>query len=84
MKKLLLLTGIVATFSSCTIYRDYQLTGEPIGTKTGISKSKVLGNSDYSINKAAENGDITTIGAVEITSKIFFLFPVTTTKVYGN
>lgn len=76
--------GIVATVSSCTSVRNYQITGQPIGTKTGISKSKVFGNSDSSIKAAAENGGITVIGAVETTAITYFLIPIYKTKVYGE
>jgi hypothetical protein len=48
-----------------------------------VAKSKIFGNSDTSIKTAAANGGIKLIGAVEITTKFFFI-PVTKTKVYGN
>lgn len=83
MKKILFMAGVAFMFTSCTISQSYQLTGEPIGTKVGLAKSKIIGDSDTSIKKAAENGKITKIGAVEITTKIF-IFPITKTKVYGE
>jgi len=70
MKKLKFIIGLGLIFTSCTIARDYQITGQPIGTKTGVAKSKILGNSDTSIKKAAENGNITKIGAVEFQRKL--------------
>jgi hypothetical protein len=84
MKKTFLMMGLIATISSCTIYRDYQITGEPIGTKTGVAKSKIFGSTDFTIKTAAENGDISKIGAVEISTKMYFIFPITKTKVYGE
>lgn len=76
--------GIVATVSSCTVARQYQITGQPIGTKTGVAKSKIFGSFDISLKTAAENGGITRIGAVETTTKIYFLLPVYITTVYGE
>ncbi len=83
MRKILLTLGVFAGMSSCMVSRSYQLTGEPIGEKVGVAKSKIFGNSDTSIKTAAANGGIKLIGAVEITTKFFFI-PVTKTKVYGN
>jgi hypothetical protein len=54
-----------------------------MGTKTGVAKSKIIGDSDTSIKAAAANGKITVIGAVEVTTKLFF-FPIVTTRVYGE
>jgi hypothetical protein len=75
--------GFGLFLGSCMVSRSYSLTGQPIGTKTGVAKSKIIGNSDTSLKKAADNGKITVIGAVEITTK-FFIFPFTKTKVYGE
>lgn len=83
MRKIVLALGVLAGMNSCMVARSYQLTGEPIGEKVGVAKSKIIGNSDTSIKTAAANGGIKVIGAVEITTKIF-IFPITKTKVYGN
>jgi hypothetical protein len=80
MKKLTYTIGLILIFSSCTISREYQITGQPIGTKTGVAKSRIFGNSDTSIKKAAENGNITKIGAVEYQRKLF----KTKTVVHGE
>lgn len=69
--------------ASCTVSQQYQLTGAPIGSKAGKARTKIIGDSDNSVKAAAENGKITTIGAVEITTKMF-IFPITITKVYGE
>ena len=69
--------------SSCTVAVNHQVTGNPIGTKVGVAKSKVFGNSDYSIQAAAKNGKITKIGSVDITTKIF-IFPIVKTTVTGE
>ena len=83
MKKLLFMAGVAIIASSCTISQTDQLTGQPIGSKVGVAKSSIIGNSDASVKAAADNGKIAVIGAVEITTKIF-IFPVTKTKVYGE
>ncbi len=83
MKKIAMLVGVVALLASCTISRSIQLTGKPIGTKKGVAKSSIIGNSDFSLKKAAKNGNVKTIGAVEVTTKVFIL-PFITTKVYGE
>jgi hypothetical protein len=70
MKNAIFIGGFLLVFTSCTISRDYQITGQPIGTKSGVAKSKIIGNSDTSIKKAAENGNITKIGAVEFQRKL--------------
>ena len=72
MKKIIYVSLLALTAGSCTISRDYNLTGQPIGSKIGVAKSKIIGNSDTSLKKAAENCNITVIGAVERTTKIFF------------
>lgn len=83
MKKLFFISALALGLGSCTISRTYQLTGEPMGTKVGVAKSKIIGDSDTSIKSAAKKGNITVIGAVEMTTKIF-IFPITKTIVYGN
>jgi hypothetical protein len=83
MRKIVLTLGVLVGMSSCMVSRSYQLTGEPIGEKVGVAKSKIIGNSDTSIKTAAANGGIKVIGAVEVTTKLF-IFPITKTKVYGN
>ncbi len=80
---MLMFVGAAALFTSCTVSRSIQLTGEPMGTKKGVAKSSILGNSDFSLKKAAKNGNVKTIGAVEVTTKVFVL-PFITTKVYGE
>ena len=70
MKNAIYIGGFLLIFTYCTISRDYQITGQPIGTKSGVAKSKIIGNSDTSIKKAAENGNITKIGAVEFQRKL--------------
>ncbi len=74
----------VFALSSCTVGQQYQVTGAPIGSKEGMAKSKIIGKSDFSVKAAAENGGITTIGAVQHTQKMILIFPVYKTTVYGE
>lgn len=80
MKKINLFILLCVLTTSCTLSRSYQITGQPIGTKTGVAKSKIIGNSDTSIKKAAEKGNITKIGAVEFQRRLIS----TRTVVYGE
>jgi hypothetical protein len=84
MKKLLFAGFISASMlSSCVISHNVELTGQPIGTKVGVSKVGPFIGKDSSVKAAAENGKITTIGAWERTTKVF-LITWTVTRVYGN
>ncbi len=84
VKFLMLAGSIMYIMSSCTLGQQYQVTGAPIGSKEGVAKTKIIGNQDISIKAAAENGGITTIGAVQHTQKMILVFPVSKTTVYGN
>lgn len=85
MKKTIMLIGAIALMTSCTVSRSIELTGEPIGTKTGIAKTKIFAkDQDISLKKASENGKIKKIGAVEHILKQVVIFPVQITKVYGE
>jgi len=84
LKFLMMAGSIMFVMSSCTIGQQYQVTGAPIGSKEGQAKTKIIGNSDFSVKAAAENGGITTIGAVQHTQKMILIFPVSKTTVYGN
>lgn len=83
--KLNLIIGVaLLMFSSCTLYHSYEVTGAPIGTKTGVSKSSAFGTGDFGIKAAAANGKITTIGAVETVTKSYVIVALTKTYVYGE
>jgi hypothetical protein len=83
-KKLIFVGSLMMLMSSCTIYHGIQITGNPMGTKEGKAATKFLSLSqDISVKKAAENGKIKSIGAVEIKQK-YFILPWTVTKVYGE
>ena len=85
IKKLAIILGVSSVMmTSCVISQSYQLTGNPIGTKTGVSKSNIFGTGDYSIKTAANKGKIDKIGAVEVTVKTYVFGFQTITKVYGE
>lgn len=66
MKFILALGGLPLLLNSCVVMSSHVTTGNPIGTKTGIVKSKLVGNSDAGIAAAAKQGKITKIGSVDI------------------
>lgn len=84
MRKLLIGASLCLAVSSCTVSESHLVTGNPAGNKTGVAKSKVFGNSDYSVMKAAKSAKIDKIATVDITTKIYFIFPVTKVVVTGN
>ena len=53
LKNFLIAGAVAFSLSSCMISQSYQVTGAPIGNKEGVAKSKIIGNSDFSIKKAA-------------------------------
>ena len=63
IKKVIMFAGGAILLTSCTISRSIQLTGQPIGSKTGEAQAVLVGDS--SIKAAAENGKIKTIGVSE-------------------
>ncbi len=67
MKKtipLLALLGFALT--SCITNSRHYTTGNPIGTKVGYVKSKIVGNFDVGLAAAAKQGKITKIGSVDV------------------
>ncbi|NJM15734.1 MAG: hypothetical protein HC896_10535 [Bacteroidales bacterium] len=70
--------------TSCVLSHTYQVTGAPVGTKTGVAKAhNFQSDMDFSIKTAAENGGITRVGSVEV--KITqFIIPFFKTTVTGE
>ncbi len=81
MKKAFIFICAMGMLTSCTVARSIQLTGQPIGTKSGEATAVLVGDS--SLRTAAKNGQITTAGGSEVITK-FFIIPITKTKVYGE
>ena len=74
IKTYLLLAGLVAFLSSCSVTRPYWVTSNPIGSKVGKSSAKcyfysMCFDEDYSVRMAAKNGGITKIATVDIRVK---------------
>ncbi len=66
MKFIPLLAALPLLMSSCVIMSMHTTTGNPIGTKEGLVKSKLVGNFDAGIGAAAKKGGITKIGSVDL------------------
>ena len=66
MKFIALIGVLPLLMSSCIIMSQHHTTGNPIGTKEGYVKSKLIGNFDAGIGAAAKKGGITKIGSVDI------------------
>lgn len=83
LKNLIIGACMCVAFASCTAYESHLVTGNPVGKKTGVAKSKIFGSSDISIMRAAKNGKIDKIATVDIVTKVF-IFPITTVTVTGE
>jgi len=83
----LMATVALMTFglSSCMVYESYSVTGNPIGTKEGVAKTKLFSKDlDVSMKSAAKNGKIQKIGSVDIKTKAYVFFLITKTTVTGE
>ncbi|MBL4709876.1 MAG: hypothetical protein JKY48_15700 [Flavobacteriales bacterium] len=83
MKALVAVSLMVFGLSSCVVYETHSVTGNPIGTKKGVAKTKLFGNSDVTMRTAAKNGKITKIGSVDTKTTVFIL-PFSKTVVTGE
>jgi hypothetical protein len=80
MKFITLVAALPLIMSSCVIYSSHWTTGNPIGTKTGESRTKLFSKtSDAGIGAAAKAGKITKIGSVDIKRTSFGSIIVTVT-----
>ena len=52
--------------SSCVVYSEHYVTGNPVGTKVGYVKAKVKRDFAGGVAQAARNGQITEIGSVDV------------------
>lgn len=67
MKKTIPMLAFVGfALTSCVIQSTHITTGNPIGTKIGYVKSKIVGNFDVGLAAAAKQGKITKIGSVDV------------------
>lgn len=81
----LLVGGLMLFCTSCTM-SFVTVTNNPIGSKVGVAKERVLFNpdADYSYKKAANNGNVDKIGATEFQYKYFIIPLSVKTSVYGE
>lgn len=85
IRKLLTISALGIGLSSCTVSHSLELTGNPIGTKEGVSKNSFAkDDAVFGAVEAAKNGNITTIGAVEVKHKNYLIINKIITKVYGE
>jgi hypothetical protein len=84
LKNLFLACVVGLSLGACTVSQSYQITGKPVGTKVGVSQTKPFAKAqDYTIRTAVKNGNIKTVGAVQVTQKIVFI-PTFKTTVFGE
>ena len=84
MKKILMITSCVALFSSCTLSHTITCTNNPVGTKTGVAKTKIFGDQDISYATACKNGKISKVGTTENKMTNYLLFLQTKITVTGE
>jgi hypothetical protein len=81
--KFLAFAGCSLFFTSC-VTSTYMVTDNPVGTKQGVAKMALFGaDKDISLEKACKNGEITSIGTVEVRTT-YFIFPFVKTTVTGE
>ena len=80
MKKLLLVAILVTSLllmGCATVTVPVSATGEPLGSLVGQSSGRiwlgVFGSADAGIRAAAENGGITTVTSVDLTTSLGIL-----------
>ena len=84
------LLSLAVVLTSCSITRPLTATSNPVGPKTGRSKSAtVLGlivvKSDGSVTTAAKNGHISKISTIDVrSSNYLFLYQTYETIVTGE
>lgn len=84
MKKLTLMAAVIFSLSSCVVYETHTITGNPIGTKKGVSRVGPFSkNKDHSMVTTAKKGKIDKIGSVD-TKMTVFILPVYKTVVTGE
>lgn len=86
MKKLtIILPTLILSMSSCVLSHTAVVTNNPVGTKEGVAKTKLLDKApDFTFKTAKANGDIERVGIAEVKYQQFVIFPVISTKVTGE
>ncbi len=75
---------MLCCMTSCTVMQSMDATGNPVGSKVGVAKSKPFGSSEFGIKDAAKNGGITKIATVDVSLKFILIFPIYKTTVTGE
>ncbi len=80
LAKWLGLFALPLLLGSCVIYSRHYTTGNPVGTKEGFIKSRVIVlDQDMGIGAAAKRGNITKIATVDIKVYASGLFSIRVT-----
>jgi hypothetical protein len=71
LSRIFAVIGVAALLTSCSLTLPVTATSNPIGEKVGTAKATgffgtLFFDADASIQKAAENGDITKISTVDV------------------
>ncbi|PCJ65618.1 MAG: hypothetical protein COA58_09440 [Bacteroidetes bacterium] len=92
--KTLILVGVVALASSCTLVRPYAVTNNEIGDAVGVSRTTVIlggsagdqlqqglfsTNKNFGVIEAAKNGNIDKVATVDVEASNYWL--ISTVKV---
>ncbi len=84
MKKLTLLAAVIFSLSSCVVYESHTVTGNPIGTKKGVSRVGAFSkDKDFTMATTAKKAKIEKIGSVD-TKLTICVFPFYKTIVTGE
>ena len=95
MKKLIALALLGGFMASCTVVSPVTATNNPIGDKVGKSEtgcifyigglsSGIVMNKNYGIVEAAQNGGITKIATVDVSTTNYIIFTKKTLIVTGE
>jgi len=95
MKKIIAIIAVGLMFVSCSITSPVTVTNNTVGTKEGRSESVcvfgwggissgIVLNKDYGVVEAAKNGQIKTIGSVDLKIQNFIFFRKHTLIVTGE
>ena len=88
LKNIIAVSALALTFASCSITYPYTATNNPIGGKTGVSKTSIIfgvanehnlgagivTNKDYGVVEAAKKGKIDKIATVDIKVTNYVIF----------
>ena len=83
--KLFVIAAIAClSLSSCVVYQSHDTTGNPVGSKKGVSESKIAKSFDAGIAAAAKDGGITKIATVDYGVKVGLISTTYKIKITGE